>query len=97
MVALFSVTTRMPRKYIRTTDRAKWMQDDLHNAINAVINDKMPIRQVGQQFNIPEPTVRRRLTKRNYEKTNMGPTCWKMRIMWTNGEKKREKEFLQLR
>ncbi|XP_063226226.1 uncharacterized protein LOC134533020 isoform X1 [Bacillus rossius redtenbacheri] len=64
----------MPRVDTRKTDRAAWSQEDLNNAMHAVIEDKVKIREAGRRFNIPERTLRRRLISRNFEKRNLGPS-----------------------
>lgn len=64
----------MPRVYTRKTDRASWSQEDLNNALHAVIEEKVKIREAGRRFNIPERTLRRRLISRNFEKRKLGPS-----------------------
>ena len=64
----------MPRVYNRTSSRGSWTQESLQNAIKAILEDKMKIREAGRTFNIPEGTLRRRLVSKNFEKRNMGPS-----------------------
>lgn len=66
--------SKMPTFYTsRRSTRGKWTQDDLTRAVNAVLQDKVPIRQAARNNNIPDRTLRARLEKRKFMKgSSMG-------------------------
>lgn len=63
----------MPRKKIRTTDRGKWTQEDLNEAIRLINDDSISIREAGRRCGIPERTIRRRIKTGDFNKAGCGP------------------------
>lgn len=64
----------MPTFYtVRKSTRGQWTQEDLTRAVEAVLQDKVAIRQAARTNNIPEKTLRTRLVKGNFIKgSSMG-------------------------
>lgn len=46
------------RVYVKKTDRASWTNEELSEAIDAVISGKSSVRKAGKDFHIPEATLR---------------------------------------
>lgn len=61
----------MVRSRIRTTNRAKWTEDTLKKAIEAV-NNGNSVKKVSKDFNIPRSTLRDRLKSQNGAKPSLG-------------------------
>jgi uncharacterized protein YaaW (UPF0174 family) len=59
-------------KYVRKTSRGSWSQDELTNAIDAITKQKMPIREAGRTFGIPERTLRRKILSNDFKKSKLG-------------------------
>lgn len=64
----------MPTNRERTTDRGKWTEEQLKEAVRLVKEEGVSKREAARQNNIPERTLRRRLEKGNFEKTGLGPS-----------------------
>lgn len=67
---LFFLDFKMPRNYVRKTERSNWTEDQLKAAITAVQSGRA-IREVWRSFNIAESTLRGKL-KDNEKKTKLG-------------------------
>ena len=61
----------MPRKYIRTTEKAKWSAEDLKAAIEAIEGGET-FRQASEDFKIPVTTLFKRIKTRNYTGPKLG-------------------------
>ncbi|KAL1492099.1 hypothetical protein ABEB36_012591, partial [Hypothenemus hampei] len=62
---------KMPRIYVRTTEKSKWTEDELKTAIIAIQSGRK-IREVGRSFKIPEATLRDKIKANNCTKIRMG-------------------------
>lgn len=62
----------MPSTYSRTSDRGKWTEQQLNDAINAVISNSMGINEASRNYNIPSRTLRRRIKNGVTKKVGMG-------------------------
>lgn len=76
----------MPTEYKRkgSTQRAQWTEEQLVMAATAIQNGTMGLREACRNYNIPPPTMRRRLKKNDLEKKSLGPTS----VLGTENEKK---------
>lgn len=68
----------MPTFYlVRKSTRGQWTQDDLTRAVNAVLQEQIPIRQAARTNNIPERTLRARLATQKFIKgSSMGESSF---------------------
>jgi hypothetical protein len=62
---------KMPRTYIRKTEKSKWTEEDLKTVI-AAIQSGRKIREVGRSYNIPEATLRDKLKTNINTKVKLG-------------------------
>ncbi|KAJ8932058.1 hypothetical protein NQ314_014981 [Rhamnusium bicolor] len=62
----------MPRNYVRKTVINSYNKESLQNALNAVINDGRKIREVGRCFNIPESTLRKKISLNQLKTSRLG-------------------------
>ncbi|KAI5635189.1 DDE superfamily endonuclease domain-containing protein [Phthorimaea operculella] len=66
---------RMPNQYVRTsTERGKWTQQDLLDAVDAVVVRNVSVRQASIEYGVPRKTLERRLKTSNFSKGPMGPS-----------------------
>lgn len=63
---------KMPRKYIRKTNRGSWSQENLELAIQSVTEESLSINQASKLYNIPNRTLRRRIKANNSTKLTLG-------------------------
>lgn len=65
----------MPTKYKRKghSNRGEWTEEQLRNAVDAVISKKMGINAAARHFQVPATTLRRRKAKNDLKKRNLGP------------------------
>ncbi|KAL1509724.1 hypothetical protein ABEB36_004419 [Hypothenemus hampei] len=62
----------MPRNYIRKTNKNSWTQENMRNAINAILKENKSIRKVGREYGIPESTIRKRINQKQTQPGNLG-------------------------
>jgi hypothetical protein len=62
---------KMPRTYIRKTEKSKWTEEDLKTVI-AAIQSGRKIREVRRSYNIPEATLRDKLKTNVNTKMKLG-------------------------
>ncbi|KAJ8964903.1 hypothetical protein NQ314_004542 [Rhamnusium bicolor] len=62
----------MPRNYVRKTVINSYNKESLQNALNAVINDGRKIREVRRCFNIPESTLRKKISLNQLKTSRLG-------------------------
>lgn len=65
---------QMPRKWVRTTQKAKWTAEQLEQAIKAV-NEGMSIRKASKTYDIPFSTLQERLKSGNVDAPTLGRKC----------------------
>ncbi|KAL1492824.1 hypothetical protein ABEB36_011006 [Hypothenemus hampei] len=65
-------TKVMPRNYIRKTNKNSWTQENMRNAINAILKENKSIRKVGREYGIPESTIRKRINQKQTQPGNLG-------------------------
>lgn len=64
----------MPNQYVRVSDRGKWSQENLTQAIEAVRTRNVSVRQASLEYGVPRKTLERRLKTENFTKGPMGPS-----------------------
>jgi hypothetical protein len=85
----------MPTQYKRKgiKPRCLWSQDQLVEAANAVRTQEMGVNEAARSFNIPAPTLRRRLKSNNLTKIGLGGgTC----VLGLENENKIKRHVLKL-
>ncbi|XP_074033052.1 uncharacterized protein isoform X2 [Leptinotarsa decemlineata] len=67
----------MPTKYNRQLkcNRGQWTEDQLKAAGNALSNNEMGVNEAARHFGIPQPTLRRRIRRGDFNKHGLGPSC----------------------
>lgn len=63
---------QMPRNYTRKTTILSYTAEDLQNALFAIRNDGRKIRDAGRAFNIPESTLRKKLSENQPKPLRLG-------------------------
>lgn len=63
LILSFRFCYQMPRNYTRKTEKNSYSQENLKKALDAIKTDGRPIREVGRCFNIPESTLRKKLSE----------------------------------
>ena len=51
----------MVRNYVRKTDRGKWSEEQMNNAISAVLEGKMGYYLAARTFEVPQTTLERKV------------------------------------
>lgn len=51
----------MVRTYKRKTERGKWLEESMKNAVETVLNGKLGYRRAAQSYGIPQTTLERRV------------------------------------
>lgn len=59
---LFFSGIKMSR-YVRKTDRQSWSEEEMANAVKAVVNGEMGYRKASNAFNVPQTTLERKVKK----------------------------------
>ncbi|KAJ8944176.1 hypothetical protein NQ318_016156 [Aromia moschata] len=77
MKPVFNYTTikegsKMPRKYIRKSNRASWMEEDLQIALEKVRNKSLNAKKASQIYRIPYRTLIRHLAANDSSKRILG-------------------------
>lgn len=62
----------MPRNYTRKTAILSYTAKDLQNALFAIRNDGRKIREAGRAFNIPESTLRKKMSEKEPKPPRLG-------------------------
>lgn len=78
----------MPTEYKRkgSTQRAQWTEEQLVMAATAIQNGTMGLREACRNYNIPPPTMRRRL-----KKNDLGKKVWDLLQFSVQKMKKKNK------
>lgn len=58
----------------RTTDRGKWIEAQLKEAVCVVKEEGISKREMAKRINISEKTLKSRLKMGNFEKIGLGPS-----------------------
>ncbi|KAL0829682.1 hypothetical protein ABMA28_003187 [Loxostege sticticalis] len=65
----------MPNQYVRiSNERGKWSQQDLTEAVEAVLSRHVSVRQAALEYGVPRKTLERRIKTNNFSKGPMGPS-----------------------
>lgn len=77
----------MNRNYNRRTDRGKWSQEFMENAVNWVMKGDIGYKRTSLSFNVPQSTLERRVKEACYYMCQINKN-WKLRWSFTEREER---------
>ena len=77
----------MPRTYVRKTERLKWDEENMENAIKAVSKKKMTCVEAAKKFCVPRSTLARKMKNLEGDVDDLGKIKVKGQFSILNFEK----------